>query len=161
MFIKAALALVLSLVLFTTMASQAYIALEERFTAEQMHATGLDTLSAKQLKLLNQLLQQDLVKTAEAAQANAPIVDQQRSRASFIGLNDQPIKSRLKGTASSWEPGTVFELENGQQWKVLKGAGKLRTPVDSPEIIVVPGIAGRWFFQINEDMPRPRVYLIN
>ena len=97
----------------------------------------------------------------EAAQASAPIVDQQRSRASFIGLNDQPIKSRLKGTASSWEPGTVFELENGQQWKVLKGAGKLRTPVDSPEIIVVPGIAGRWFFQINEDMPRPRVYLIN
>ena len=56
MFIKAALALVLSLVLFTAMASQAYIALEERFTAEQMHATGLDTLSAKQLKLLNQLL---------------------------------------------------------------------------------------------------------
>jgi hypothetical protein len=52
-------------------------------------------------------------------------------------------------------------LENGQQWKVLKGAMKLRKPLQAPEIVVVPGIAGRWFLQVDEDMPKARVYRID
>jgi hypothetical protein len=58
-----------------------------------------------------------------------------------------------------WAPGTVFELENGQLWKVLKG--ELRKALQSPEIVVVPGIAGRWFLQVDEDMPKARVYRID
>ena len=61
---------------------------------------------------------------------------------------------------SGWEPGTVFELENGQQWKVLKGSMQLRKPMQAPEIVVVPGIAGRWFLQVDEDLPKARVYRI-
>jgi hypothetical protein len=64
---------------------------------------------------------------------------QGRHASSYIGLNDEPIHSRLKGPVSGWEPGTVFELENGQQWKVLKGKMKLRQTRQSPEIVVVPG----------------------
>jgi hypothetical protein len=79
----------------------------------------------------------------------------------FIGLNDEPIKSRLKHDVSGWEPGTVFELENGQQWKVLKGSMKLKKPMVTPEIVVVPGVAGRWFMQVDEDMPKARVYRID
>ena len=55
----------------------------------------------------------------------------------------------------------MFELENDQQWKVLKGAMKLRKPFDAPEIVVVPGIAGRWFLQVHEDLPKARVYRID
>ena len=83
------------------------------------------------------------------------------SSSSLIGLNDQPIRSRVKGSVSGWEPGTVFELENGQTWKVLKGNMKLRKPFESPEIVVVPGIAGRWFLQVDEDLPKARVYRID
>jgi len=55
----------------------------------------------------------------------------------------------------------VFSLENGQQWKVLKGSMKLRAPMQAPEIVVVPGIAGRWFLQVDEDLPKARVYRID
>jgi hypothetical protein len=55
----------------------------------------------------------------------------------------------------------VFELENGQTWKVLKGNMKLRKPFESPEIAVIPGIAGRWFLQVDEDLPKARVYRVD
>lgn len=152
-------------------ARQPYIELEKRFSAEQMRATGLDTLSTEQLELLNRLLDNEITSTVEAEVEQArneseslkttdPSGSPSQS-ANFIGLNEEPIKSRLKGSISGWEPGTVFELENGQQWKVLKGKVKLREPLLEPEIKVVPGFAGRWFLQVVEDMPKARVYRID
>lgn len=79
----------------------------------------------------------------------------------YIRLDDKPIRSRVKGAVDGWGPGTVLVLENGQQWKVLKGAMKLRKPLQAPDIVVVPGIAGRWFPQVDEDMPKARVYRID
>jgi len=139
-------------------AQSAYVEVEKRFDAEEMHEAGLDTLSAVQLAALNRLLREkQLAPTAEIAG--------QRTRKdtprSYIGLDDQPIHSRVKGNVEGWAPGTVFELENGQQWKVLKGEMKLRKPLQAPEIVVVPGIAGRWFLQADEDMPKARVYRID
>ena len=55
----------------------------------------------------------------------------------------------------------MFVLANGQQWKVLKGSIKLRRPLQDPEIVLVPGLAGRWFLQLDEDMPKARVYRID
>ena len=150
--------LALLLLPLTTMAQQRYIDIEKRLTAEQLRATGLDTLTPAQLELLNQLLREEAVDTASAGKPN---VGSRPDRRSYIGLDDKPISSRLKGAASGWEPGTVFELENGQQWKVLKGSMKLRKPLNAPEVVVVPGVAGRWFLQVDEDLPKARVYRID
>ena len=54
----------------------------------------------------------------------------------------------------------MFVLENGHHWKVLKG-GMTRKPLQSPEIVVVPGFAGRWFLQVDADLPKARVYRID
>lgn len=135
------------------MAQVPHVDIELRLTAEQRHATGLDTLSPAQLELLNRLLRE--------ASAKAEPGPGQRGPAAYIGLDDQPIRSRLKGEVGGWEPGTVFELENGQQWKVLKGSMKLRKPLQAPGIVVVPGVAGRWFLQVDEDLPKARVYRID
>lgn len=143
---------------FAAMAQQGYVDIEQRLTAEQRRATGLDTLSPAQLELLNQLLRE---KSAKAVVAEESPGQQEQPRRSYIGLDDKPISSRLKGSVSGWEPGTVFELDNGQQWKVLKGSMKLRKPLQAPEIIVIPGVAGRWFLQVDEDMPKARVYRID
>lgn len=167
--------LTLLFVSFAAVAQSDYVEIEKRLTPEQRHATGLDTLSPEQLALLNALLRESETKSiadaeqaarAEArveasaeAKASAPATDPGAGR--FIGLNDEPIRSRLKGEVSGWEPGYVFELENGQQWKVLKGKMKLYKPLQAPEILVVPGIAGRWFLQVHEDMPKARVYRID
>ena len=111
--------------------------------------------------MLNRLLRAESV-TAQAVEESSrqPSRDTTGSR-SYIGLDDKPISSRLKESTSGWEPGTVFELENDQQWKVLKGIMKLRRALQAPEILVVPGVAGRWFLQVDPDMPKARVYRID
>lgn len=160
------LALALTLAGFGAAAQQAYVAIEQRLSAEQLREVGL---SPTQLALLNRMLRESAEKHAPAA---APQVAQAQGTDTsapprnggarqFIGLNDEPIKSRLKGAVSGWEPGTVFELENGQQWKVLKGRMALPKTLQAPEIVVVPGVAGRWFLQVDEDTPKARVYRID
>ncbi len=149
--------------------------IEQQLTPEQLHATGLDTLTSAQLDALNAVLQkrdsdtqaEATVAATAAAEAraaqpgqagsgNAPL-----SPASYIGLADEPIQSRLVGAVSGWQPGSEFHLANGQVWKVLKGSMKLHKPLEAPEIVVIPGFAGRWFLQVDEDLPKARVYRID
>ena len=150
-----ALILGLSIASAVAMAEPPYVRIEQRLTPEQLKATGLDTLSPAQLALLNQLLHAQL--TAPEA-VRPPQADEAPAQAAFIGLDDKVIKSRIKGSVIEWGPGTVFELENGQRWTVLKGSMKLRAALASPEVEVVPGIAGRWFIHIGDDLPGARVY---
>jgi hypothetical protein len=151
-------------------AAHPWVDLEHRFTSEQMHATGLDTLKPEQLALLNQLLRDDARDAAaqagpSPAHASAPIAtvpaESDAQRRSFFGYDESVIATRLVGTLTGWEPGTEFTLANGQRWKVLKGRYKLNKPLDNPEIKVVPGAAGRWFFRIDDDAPGARVYRID
>ena len=148
-------ALALWFVPFAAMAEQVYVDIEQRLTAGQLREVGL---SPVQLELLNRMLREASTKTEPA---EAPGREDEPGRASLIGFNDEPIKSRLKHAVSGWEPGTVFDLENGQRWKVLKGNMKLRKALQAPEILVVPGVAGRWFLQVDEDLPKARVYRID
>jgi hypothetical protein len=140
--------------------------IEQRLTPEQLRETGLDTLTPAQLARLNELLGAPAPAKASAPQASpqaapaTPVLQPGVDKPLF-GFTDAPIKSRLKGTVTGWQEGTVFELENGQQWKVLKGRMTLPKPMQNPEIRVVPGIVGRWFLEVHEDYPKARVYLIN
>ncbi len=139
-------------------AQQAYVPIEQRLTPAQMREVGL---SPVQLDTLNRLLREAAVPATAAPPAPATAQQAPAAQHESAELGGQPIRSRLKGSVEGWEPGTVFELENGQQWKVLKGSMKLRKPLEAPEIVVVPGLAGRWFLQVDEDMPKARVYRID
>jgi len=170
----ASVLLALLLLSFAAQARKPYVEIERRLTAQQLQEVGL---SEEQLAKLNRMLRDAdegaSPGIAAAAPADAATDDagpqvggsapRERSPGAgqFIGLNDEPIKSRLKHDVAGWEPGTVFELENGQQWKVLKGRMSLKKPMPKPEIVVVPGVAGRWFLQVDEDMPKARVYRID
>lgn len=144
--------------------------IEQRFTAAQLREAGLDTLTPAQLAALNRLLrEEDLARAHDDAThvaASRPAVaapmpaDATRDAGLLEGASDAPIRSRLVGRVDGWWPGTVFELANGQQWRVLKGAMTLRTPLQQPEIEVVPGISGRWFLQVDPDLPKARVQRI-
>lgn len=130
--------------------------IEQRLTQAQMHATGLDTLTPAQLAQLNLVLRDNAMPERTPSSGGA---DEQHP-VFQTGLDDKPIRSKVRGDVSGWEPGTVFDLENGQQWKVLKGRMTLNKPLQSPEIQLVPGVSGRWFLQVDEDTPKPRVYRI-
>jgi hypothetical protein len=167
--------LVLGLLPMLAWAQAPYVKLEQRLSAEQLRATGLDTLTPEQLALLNSLLDQQAGATVQAVRAEAKAEARAEAKAEaaengsqrdpdpsrFVGLSDKPIASRAKGTITGWEPGTEFTLENGQVWKVLKGRMQLDAPRESPEILVVPGIAGRWFLQVDPELPKARVYRID
>lgn len=130
--------------------------IQQRLSAEEMHAAGLDTLTPAQLAALDRLLREKFLPPTSPRED-----DGRGAPRAYVGLDDTPIHSRARGAIPGWEPGTVFILENGQQWKVLKGEMKLRKPLQDPDIVVVPGIAGRWFLQVDEDLPKARVYRID
>lgn len=150
---KTRLLLAASLLLTTPLAwaQRDYQPIEQRLSAEQLQQVGL---SAQQLQLLNRMLSE--------AQAAAPASEEapEAVQLMHIGLEEGPVHSKVQGAVDGWEPGTLFVLENGQQWKVLKGQMRLRQTLQSPEIEVVPGIAGRWFLQVDEDLPKARVYRV-
>lgn len=155
MFAKSPMAWLLVLVLVAPAANATdYVNIEQRLSADQRRQTGIDSLSSEQLAALNSILREETRKT----EAEGGLLAQGRTLAGFDG---EPIKSGISGPVAGWAPGTVFELENGQRWKVLKGEMKLRKPIVAPRIIVVPGIAGRWFLQVDEDLPKARVYRID
>ena len=174
-FLLCAIALSLVLSPLAAVAQQAYVDIEQRLTPEQLRSVGLTPVQLEQLNRMLREAQEKEAASAPPAMADPaapvataggvsrePVRDAGRDdRSSLVGFNDEPIHSRLKGTISRWEPGTVFELENGQQWKVLKGYMKLPKALESPEIVVVPGVAGRWFLQVHEDAPKARVYRID
>lgn len=141
-------------------AQRGYIAIEQRLSAEQLREIGL---TPAQLELLNRYLRdaEQAAPAVETARYENPQGESKQDPARFIGLDAERIASKVVGTVDGWEPGTVFALANGQQWKVLKGSMKLRKPLENPEIVLVPGVAGRWFLQVDEDMPKARVYRID
>ncbi len=152
----------LFLLLLTACAAWAaapWVDLERRFTPAQMHETGLDTLQPVQLASLNRLLR-DEAATARASVATVPS-ESGEQRKSFFGYDEGVILTRLVGTLTAWEPGTEFTLANGQRWKVLKGHYTLNKPRENPEVKLVPGAAGRWFFRIDDDTPGARVYRVD
>src|SRR4051812_32779276 len=115
--LRSALVFCLAALPCAVLAGQPYVKVEERFSAEQRHATGLDTLSAEQLELLNTLLRDDSAKSAQTEPAPGPAIsnDPPPRVGGYVGLDDQPVVSRVKGALNGWAPGTVFELENGQK----------------------------------------------
>jgi hypothetical protein len=142
--------------------------IEQRLTPEQFHATGLDTLSSEQLELLNRLLQEAPAAQSVASPSAAPDGnDTRRARAaeeaerSLLSSPERAVSAQVMGTVAGWEPGTEFRLDNGQVWKVLKGAAKLPKPRNAPTVKLVPGLGGRWFLEVDEDLPKARVYRID
>lgn len=141
-------------------AQRAYVAIEQRLSAEQLREVGL---TAAQLKLLNRYLREaeQAAPPVETTRYQNPADESKQDPTRFIGVDAERIASKVVGVVDGWEPGTVFTLANGQQWKVLKGSMKLRKPLQDPQIVLVPGVAGRWFLQVDEDMPKARVYRID
>ncbi|WP_297801790.1 hypothetical protein, partial [Arenimonas sp. GDDSR-1] len=121
-------------------ATEPYVPLEKRLTPEQLRETGLNTLSVEQLAKLNAIIAgqpapQTTPVFAAPPAAAAAAVPESASKPT-VGFFEDPIKSKLVGPVRSWGPGTVFTLENGQQWKVLKGEFTLRSTLESPAVQV-------------------------
>lgn len=141
--------------------------IEQRLSPAQMHETGLDTLRPEQLALLNRLLQETApaiavppVTAPPPAATTGDVSPLAPDPTAFAGVQDGPQKAELVGTLAGWQPGTVLELRNGQQWQVLKGQWHLSKPLSNAPVTLVPGVMGRWFLEVDENIPKARVQRI-
>ncbi|MGH8080676.1 MAG: hypothetical protein ACREP7_08880 [Lysobacter sp.] len=138
-------------------AEHSYVPVEQRFSAEQLKATGLDTLSAQQLQLLNQLLASD--QTAVVSETAKQVRSERKGLLDHH--DDEPIVSTLKGEFRGWSSGTVLELENGQRWRVIDGSLFLGKTLPAPKITIRPGMMGGWYLEAEGQTPKAKVKRMN
>jgi hypothetical protein len=120
-------------------AERPYTAIEQRLSAEQMRATGLDQLRPEQLSLLNRLLSNE-----QAAIAAQSAQDGRERR----GEEAMPVSSSVKGEFRGWQNGTMFELENGQRWRVVDSDFQAIRPMANPKVTISPGAFGSWYMLV-------------
>lgn len=135
-------------------AAQDYVALEQRLNAEQMRATGLDTLSPEQLALLNRLLSQEQGAAVEAAVAERAADDVGRREKRTAAT---PVMASVQGDVRGWSRGDTVLLDNGQRWRVVEGSLYLGKPVTNPKVTLTPGFLGAWYLQMDGQTPRIKV----
>lgn len=134
-------------------AERPYVPVEQRFSAEQLKATGLDALSAQQLQLLNQLLAQD-----QTAVVSETVKQVRTERKGLLDRGEvEPISSTLKGEFRGWSGGTVLELENGQRWRVIEGSLFLGKTLPAPKVVIRPGMLGGWYLEAEGQTQKAKV----
>jgi hypothetical protein len=135
-----------------------YVDIEKRLTAEQLRATGLDTLSPDQLMMLNQLLRDD---TKRAVQSYQKDEQTRRSAGWFSGSDTELVTSTLVGDFRGWSRGTVLKLANGQRWQVTEGQLYLGKALTDPEVTLAPGMVSGWYLSVKGQNPRAKVKRID
>ena len=129
--------------------AQTFSSLEERMSAAEFKAAGLDKLTPEELAALNAWLQKRTEAAMEAAPAAAPSVDNRGFSRDPFGTSDGPIVSRIAGEFRGWDgTATVFTLENGQVWKSTDPAAKLVVKVQDPIVTIRPGVLNAWVLKI-------------
>lgn len=122
-----------------------FSSLEERMTAAEFKAAGLDKLTPEELAALNAWLQRRTAGTAPAATYVPPSEDR-------IGFRDpvdtEGVVSRIAGPFTGWTGNTQFKLENGQVWQQAESGSMRGVNVDSPAVTIRPAFMGSWLLKV-------------
>jgi hypothetical protein len=155
---RSVLILLVCLLSFTALA-QEFSSLEERMSAAEFKAAGLDKLSAEELAALNAWIRGK----RSLAPAAAGIPPQSIAEIDRRGLSDgvKPgdfIESRILGKCRGWNgTKTTFELENGMVWQSTDPAARLAVNLNDPAVRITPGFMDAWFLQVEGYNAKVRV----
>ncbi len=134
------LALLASLAAGTVLA-QSFSTVEERMTAAEFKAAGLDKLSEQELAALNAWMAKELGKAAPAPAAD--------TRGLVMRDSGGPIVSTIPGEFRGWGgKGQRFTLANGQVWEVVDVASRLVVTLENPTVSISPGALGAWYMKV-------------
>lgn len=153
------LALILCIALLSLSASaQEFSSLEERMSAAEFKAAGLDKLSAEELAALNAWLRGSRALPAAVASAPQSIAEIDRRGLSDGVKSGDFIESRILGNFRGWDgTRTRFELENGMVWQSTDPAAKLSVNLQDPTVRITPGFMDAWFLQVEGYNAKVRV----
>lgn len=120
--------------------SQQFSSLEERMSAADFKAAGLDKLSPQELQYLDNWLRgHEATKMVSANGAPVFYPDNQpRDR----------FNTHLVGHFNGWSGHNEFTLDNGQVWKQAESGAYSCPDVDNPEVTLKPMILGSWLMYV-------------
>lgn len=143
-------------------ADKAYVPIEQRLSAEQMRATGLDALSAEQLALLNRLLSDDRAEVAREVEAEVVARQAQEN----TGRRPERVErtgtsGTIAGELRKWSTGQTVQLDNGQRWRIVQGDVFFSKPVTNPKVTIEPGFLGAWWMRMDDATPAVKVQRVD
>ena len=148
---KRLLPLALLAALFTApLAAQdelAFSSLEERMTAAEFRAAGLDKLSDQELAALNEWIRMRSLAEQEAL----ALAEQQQRRSGPVPIEDmpeEPFEAYIVGPFDGWSGKTEFVLDNGMVWQQTGNDRYPMAPTDNPKVLIRPGLFGGWTLQV-------------
>jgi hypothetical protein len=148
-------ALVLFALASSAASAQEFSTLEERMSAKEFKAAGLDKLSPEELAALNAWLSKK-VSTTGAVPAATPVAD---DRGFLTSTDDEgAIHSSIDGEFRGWSGrGDRITLSNGQVWEVVDSTSRLKIRVDNPEVTIEPGAFNSWSLRVSGYNTRAKV----
>ena len=151
-----AMAVLLSLPAFA--GERTWVPIERRLSAEQLRATGLDSLSGEQLALLNRLLSEDRAADLKAA-------DTQRTQ-DEAGMRPkrspaQTVIATVPGSSRAWTQGQTLLLDNGQRWRVMDSGVNFPRAHTDPKVTIAPGMLGAWYLRMDDGTPPIKVQRVD
>jgi hypothetical protein len=134
-----------SLVTTWTHAESGESTLEERLSATQFKAFGLDKLTAEELQALNAWLQG---RGAIDKAGNEP----RRTRDGYIpdDIERVAVKANIVGTFTGWGGSTVFKLDNGQEWRQTEPGSYSAQPATDVGVTIKPKSFGSWLLVLDK-----------
>ena len=144
--------LLLGIVFLTTASivwSQPFSTLEERMSAAQFKAAGLEKLSPEELASLNTWLQEHT--SAGAGSVAVPVMTHRREGlfgGDSIETDSNGVASRITGEFRGWSGKTTFHLDNGQIWQQVGNDKWAGVKLTNPEIRIEPAFMGSWRLKV-------------
>lgn len=72
----------------------------------------------------------------------------------------ETVQTKLLGEFRGWQTGTVFNLENGQRWRVEGGSYTTPPEAGPLKVRIVPGLMGSFFLEIEGVRQRPKIKFV-
>ena len=125
--------------------------LQERMSAEEFYAAGLNKLSAQELSTLNQWLATHGGAATGSATAAAAAVEpaiQPAAGTRRPTTNRQAFQAHIVGSFTGFSGGSLISLDNGQQWQQVGDDKPMCTSADSPQVKIKPTLFGNWLIDV-------------
>ena len=137
------------LALFIAMCASSVVAqeskpIEQRMSAQERAASGLEKLSPAELAALNAWLDANMSEKAiRKSLVGFPVMHL------FSGGKDpEPIKARIQGEFKGWSGRTSFPLDNGQVWEQIEPGSLVARRMTNPEVTIKPAMMGTWMLRV-------------
>lgn len=131
--------------------------LQERMSAAEFYAAGLNKLSAQELVTLNQWLATHggaatgIAAPTAAAGGTAAAAEPAIHPAAGTErptTKRQAFQAHIVGSFTGFRGDSLISLDNGQQWQQVGDDKPMCTSADSPQVKIKPTLFGNWLMDV-------------